>query len=157
MTNEDIVRRYCRAVSERDFETAEALRHPAWTCVWPQSGERVTSSEAMRAITEAYPGGGWEAVDLRLSGSDDEIAITPLGQIVRVAGSGNTWTAEWGNRYPDGSDWIVVDIVELKDGRVLRETTYWAAPFDAPPWRRRWVALDHGRMLPDDPLRDRMG
>jgi hypothetical protein len=157
MTNEEIVRRYCRAVAERDYATAESLRHPHWVCAWPQSGERVTSSGAMRAIAEAYPGGGWEATERRLTGADDEIAITPLGQLVRVAGAGDTWTAEWANRYPDGSEWLVVDIVELKDGGVIRETTYWAPPFDPPEWRRAHVELDHGALRPDDPLRDRIG
>jgi hypothetical protein len=111
----------------------------------------------MRAIAEHYPGGGWQATERRLRGAGDEVAITPLGQLVRVAGTGDTWTSEWANRYPDGSEWLVVDIVELKDGRVIRETTYWAPPFDPPAWRRAWVELDHGSMRPDDPLRDRIG
>ena len=50
--------------------------------------------------------------------------------------------AEWVNRYPDGTDWFVVDVVQLRDGKVLRETTYWAQVLDAPPWRRDWVEYD---------------
>ena len=139
MTNEDIVRRYCEAVSRRDFAAAEALRHPQWSCDWPQTGERVTSSEAMRAIAEQYPGGGWEARERRITGSQDEFVVTPSGTLARVGGAGDAWTAEWVNRYPDGSDWYVIDVVELRDGRVIRETTYWAPVFEAPAWRRQWV------------------
>ena len=157
MSNEDIVRRYCRAVATQDVAQAESLRHPQWTCAWPQSGERVTSSEAFRSIVESYPGGAWEAIERRLTGAGDEVSVTPLGQLVRVAGTGDTWTAEWTNRYPDGSEWLVVSIIELKDGRVIRETTYWAPPFEAPAWRRPWVQVDHGSRHPDDPLRDRIG
>ena len=142
MSNEDVVRRYGAAVAARDHAAADALRHSAWSAEWPQSGERVTSREAMRAILEHYPGGGWESREVRLRGSADEFAVTPAGTLVRVAGAGDVWTAEWHSRYPDGSDWDVVQIVVLRDGLVLRETTYWAPPFDPPAWRRRWVTLD---------------
>ena len=142
MTHEEIVRRYCAAMATQDATTAESLRHRDWSSHWPQSGETVTSSEAMREIGEHYPGGPWESVEIRLRGSDDTYQVTPMGTLVRTAGSGDTWTAEWMNRYPDGSDWFVVDIVELRDDRVFRETTYWAAPFEAPPWRREWVDVD---------------
>ena len=51
----------------------------------------------------------------------------------------------------------MVSIVEIKDGKVIRETTYWAPPFEAPAWRRPWVQVDHGSRHPEDPLRDRIG
>ena len=141
MSHEDVVRRYCHAVATRDFDTAEALRHARWLCEWPQSGERVTSSEAMREIGERYPGGGYRAVERRIRGSEDSYEVTPMGTIVRTAGAGETWTAEWINRYPDGREYFVVDIITLKDGLVLNETTYWSEPFEPPEWRRRWVEL----------------
>jgi hypothetical protein len=142
MTNEDIVRRYCTAVSTRDHDTAESLRHRDWQCDWPQSGERVTSSPAMRAIIDAYPDGPWEAKERRLRGSEDQYVVTPSGTLVAVAGAGDTWTAEWSNLYPHDREYLVVDIIQLRDGRVYRETTYWAEPFPAPAWRREWVELD---------------
>jgi hypothetical protein len=30
-------------------------------------------------------------------------------------------------------------IHEYRDGRVARETSYYAAPFEAPSWRAKWV------------------
>jgi hypothetical protein len=95
----------------------------------------------MRAITERYPGGGWQARERRLTGSQDEFVMTPAGTISRIAGAGDAWTAEWVDRYPGGSDWYVIDVLELQDGRVLRETTYWAPVYEAPAWRREWVEL----------------
>jgi hypothetical protein len=32
-----------------------------------------------------------------------------------------------------------VSIMELRDGKVARETHYFAEPFDAPEWRAQWV------------------
>ena len=139
MTNEDIVRRYCTAVATRDYATAESLRHRDWVCEWPQSGERVTTSANMRSIIEAYPGGPWEAQERRLRGSEDQYVVSPSGTLMAVAGAGETWTAEWMNLYPGDREYFVIDIIQLKDGRVIRETTYWAEPFEAPEWRRAWV------------------
>ncbi len=139
MTNEEIVRRYCQAVATRDHATAESLRGSGWVCDWPQSGERVASDDDMRAILDNYPDGGWQSRERRLTGSEAELVLTPAGTLVQVAGAGDVWTAEWVNVYPGGSEWYVVDIVELRDGRVQRETVYWAQPFDAPDWRRQWV------------------
>jgi hypothetical protein len=142
VSHQDTVRRYCQAFADRDFETAERLRAPGWEVHWPQTGERVTSSEALRRIIEAYPGGPWTGTERRLIGAEDSLVVTPLGQVVRIAGNGDTWVAEWINRYPDGTDWFVVDVIQLQDGRVLRESTYWAQVLDAPPWRREWVEMD---------------
>jgi hypothetical protein len=139
MTNQELVRTYCRAVATNDHETASRLRHPDWLSDWPQSGERVTSSADMQAITDNYPGGPWRSRERRTIGSEDELVMTPAGTIVQVAGGGDVWTAEWVNVYPDGSEWFVIDIVELRDGRVRRETLYWAPVLEAPDWRSAWV------------------
>jgi hypothetical protein len=32
-----------------------------------------------------------------------------------------------------------VSIMELRDGKVARETHYFADPFEPPEWRARWV------------------
>jgi hypothetical protein len=138
MTSEDTVRRYSEAVAARDHAAAERLRHPDWVCDWPQSGERVTSSADMRAIIERYPG-GWRSRERRTVGSEDEFVMTPAGTVVRVAGGGDVWTTEWVVIYADGSEWYVITILELRDGRVRHETAYFAPPFEAPDWRRDWV------------------
>jgi hypothetical protein len=41
--------------------------------------------------------------------------------------------------YPDGTDWFCVDLLELHDGKVYRETVYWAPPLTAPEWRAQFV------------------
>jgi hypothetical protein len=42
-------------------------------------------------------------------------------------------------RYPDGRVWWTILLLELRDGKILRETQYWAEPFDPPSWRAEWV------------------
>ena len=32
--------------------------------------------------------------------------------------------------------------IAANDGRIWRETTYWAEPFEAPDWRSPWVERD---------------
>lgn len=54
-------------------------------------------------------------------------------------GSGDYWWSEWRVAYPDGSQYLCVGLLELKDGLIHREIVYWAAPFDAPDWRAPWV------------------
>ncbi|MBA3403380.1 MAG: hypothetical protein H0U13_01660 [Gemmatimonadaceae bacterium] len=38
-------------------------------------------------------------------------------------------------RYPGGDTWHVVAPITVRDGKIWRETDYFAAPFDAPDWR----------------------
>jgi hypothetical protein len=32
-----------------------------------------------------------------------------------------------------------VSVLELRDGKVVKETDYYAQPFQAPEWRAHWV------------------
>jgi len=38
-----------------------------------------------------------------------------------------------------GQVFHVADIVEFRDGKIWRETRYYAEPFEAPAWRAQWV------------------
>ena len=115
------------------------LRHPDWTALWPQSGEVVRSIEADRQIRLGYPGGAPTLLPGRLVGLEDSWVTTPLGGAFRVEGGGERWWGEWRMTYPDGKLWHTVTLLELRDGLVWRETTYWAEPFAAPDWRSKWV------------------
>jgi hypothetical protein len=54
-------------------------------------------------------------------------------------GADRTWVLEGVNDYGDDV-WRVVDVLELaSDGRILRETRYYAQPFQAPEWRAPFV------------------
>jgi hypothetical protein len=77
----------------------------------------------------------------RIVGAEDRWVVRPDNQIMRVAGSGDFWWSEWSMTYPDGQEYRVVDLFELRSGLILRETVYWAPPFAAPDWRRPFVDL----------------
>ena len=138
-TNEEVVRRYARASAENDVDALAALRHPDWMVEWPQSGEHVHGSDAFAEIVRNYPGGTPRAEVSRIVGAEDRWVMTAGNTIMRVVGSGDFWWCEWRMTYPDGVVYLCVDLLELLDGRVHRETVYWAPPFEAPDWRAPWV------------------
>lgn len=140
-TNEEIVREYARASAEANLEALTGLRHPDWAVMWPQSGERVTSSESYAEIVTRYPGGMPHSTVGRIVGGEDRWVVTGANTVVRVAGTGDAWWGEWLVTYPDGQTYHCVDLIELRDGRIYRETVYWAPPFDAPDWRRPFVEM----------------
>ena len=141
MTNEEVVRRYAGAMVTQNHETLDELRHAEWTAIWPQSGEVVRGSANDRQIMERYPGGAPRLLpEGRLMGSEDRWVVSPLGGgAYRVAGEGEVWMGEWRMAYPDGRMWFTIVLLELRYGKVWRETVYWAEPFAAPEWRAEWV------------------
>lgn len=120
------------------------LRHPDWSAIWPQSGEVVRGTADDRRIMESYPGGKPTLVANRMIGSEDHWITSPLGGAYKVSGDGENWWGEWRMTYPDGRTWLTITLLELRDGKIWRETAYWAEPFDAPEWRRDFVErLEH--------------
>ena len=57
----------------------------------------------------------------------------------RVLVRDGLWVNEWVNDYGGGRVYDIVALVELRDGRMFRESRYYAEPFEAPEWRARWV------------------
>ena len=120
--------------------TQQRLRDPDWLCEWPQSGERVRGSANDRAIyMGAWPDGRPSGLSIRVVGSEDEWVVTPSNTIHRVIGSGDYWFADGTSLYPDGSTWFLWSCSSSRDGKVYRETWYFAPPFEAPAWRAAWV------------------
>lgn len=142
LTNEECVRQYAAASAAHDVGALTALRHPDWMVVWPQSGERVQGSRNWAEIIANYPGGAPKTEVTRIVGAEDRWVVTPGNTVIQVAGSGDFWWSEWRLTYPDGDVYLVVDLMELRDGLVHRETVYWAAPFEAPAWRAPWVTKE---------------
>lgn len=117
----DLIQRYLRASEAEDFAALEALRHPNWQELWPQSGEILASSANYRATRLAQPAGA------------------PSLTAGRSGGSGTTWWSEGVVHYGDGSRWLAITIYELRDGLIYRERAYFGPPFPAPEWRAQWV------------------
>jgi SnoaL-like domain len=101
-------------------EAEYELRHPDYVMEMPQSGERIRGRDTMRAFQEAYPN-------------------PPTIQPRRVVGSGDVWVVEGRSDYGGGQIFHVSMIVEFRDGKIWRDTRYYAEPFAPPEWRAQWV------------------
>jgi hypothetical protein len=55
-----------------------------------------------------------------------------------VIGCGDLWVSEYVISY-DGRPVYTVSIMEFREGKVARETQYFADPFEPPAWRAQWV------------------
>jgi SnoaL-like domain len=132
---------YLRAVNSRNAAALDALVHPDYLETYPQSRERTHGVENLRAIIEHYPGAYQDKGLDRIVGSEDHWVMTPSFTLLRIEGAGDTFTSVQQARYPDGSDWHVVSIGEIRDGRVWRVQTFFAPAFDPPAWRSSWVEV----------------
>jgi hypothetical protein len=108
-------------VSHLSAEHEYALRHEDYVMEMPQSGERIRGRDNMRAFQEAYP-------------------TPPTIRIRRVTVRQGLWVVEAVSDYA-GQVFNVVLILELRDGKIARDTRYYAEPFVAPDWRAQWVEL----------------
>lgn len=135
---EALVRQYLNAWPD-DYETLGRLRVADFVEEWPQSGERIRGHANNRAIHERYPGGLPRPSIERLSGTPETWAVSPSFTLVHLTGAGSSFTVEGGLRYPDGSAYKMVAILELAGGKISRQRTYFAALLEAPEWRSEWV------------------
>jgi hypothetical protein len=101
-----------------DPEFSYKVHHEQFTADMPQSGERL-NRENLRAMQEHYPN-------------------PPTFTIRRVVGAGDVWVAEALGDY-SGKPYHLVMIAEFRDGKIWKETRYYAEPFDPPAWRTQWV------------------
>ena len=79
----------------------------------------IRGKQHIRELREAYP-------------------TPPTAALRGIVGSGDLWAIEMDFDY-DGDRFHVVVIHQWRDGLVVSETSYYAAPFEAPAWRARWV------------------
>ena len=136
-----IVEQYARAVETQDLEGMAAVLADDFVEEMPQSGERVRGKANHLAILANYPGGlgSIDSASTRLVGAEDRWVLTPTFTTLRIEGSGDTYTYVATVQYPNGETWQMIVIVELRGGRIARQTTWYAAPFEAPEWRAPFV------------------
>ena len=122
------------------------MRHPDFTASWPQSGELVRGHENWVEIVKRFPQSG--NVEGQVSG-ETKVSVTtvktplPFGPpILAMSGGSDTFTVQGMVTYPDKSQWYSVGICETKDGKVIKETGYFAEPFDPPEWRADLVEIE---------------
>jgi SnoaL-like domain len=139
----ETIARYVRAVHDQELDTITSLQHPDFVEDWPQSRERIRGRTNFRKILENYPG-GLTGVDAdvsmdRVVGGEDRWMVAPTFAMVRVSAADDVHTAIVKLRYPDGGEWFMVALIELKDGLIHRCTSFFAPTYESPVWRREWV------------------
>jgi ketosteroid isomerase-like protein len=110
-----------RALGAGDWDAASRYVHEDFVQEWPQSGERIVGRDNAIAINQNFPGG------------------LPTMRFRRTLAGGDLAVLEVELTYADGSRYLGVSVLELRDGKVVKETDYYAQPFPAPEWRTQWV------------------
>jgi len=100
-------------VTEHQIYRADAVLE------YPQSGERIRGRDNIRAARIAQPN-------------------TKRFTVRRILGGGDLWISELVLTY-DAQPFYVVSIMELDGGEVVRETQFFADPFEPGPSRAQWV------------------
>ncbi len=118
--NRQTLQRTIDAMYRGDFDTAvQALADDA-IVDWPQSGERIVGREACLTVYRSYPGG------------------SPRYEVRRITGGPDVFTVEARGDY-GGEIVYLTSIVEFRDGKIAKQTDYFANAFEAPDWRAQWV------------------
>jgi hypothetical protein len=76
----------------------------------------------------------------RIIGSEDKWVSTPSFTLLKIVGTGDTYTVLAKVAYADQSEFDVVSVLELRHGKIAKATTFFAPLLEAPEWRSQWVA-----------------
>jgi hypothetical protein len=101
-------------------EAEDRIRHEEYTMEWPQSGERLRGRQKMKAFQESNAGS------------------RPPRWPRRVLVREGLWVVEGSVDYGGGREGDFVLILELREGKVFKETRYYAEPFEASEARAEW-------------------
>ena len=111
--------RHWAASDADDFEAEHRIYREDAVLEYPQSGERIRGRRNIQASRTAQP-------------NRKRFAVR------RIIGTGDLWVTEYTLTY-DGRPSHTVSIMELKDGKVTRETQYFSDAFEPGPSRAQWV------------------
>jgi hypothetical protein len=101
-------------------EAEDRIRHDEYTMEWPQSGERLRGRDTMMAFQESNAGS------------------RPPRWVRRVLVREGLWVVEGSVDYGGGREGDFVLILELREGRIFKETRYYADRLEASEARARW-------------------
>jgi hypothetical protein len=92
---------------------------------YPQSGERFRGRDRIAAMNSSYTG---------------STGTTPKVTLRRILKPGEAWVIESTIDYGDGTPVSSISIIETgPDGKVVKQTDYFANPFEAPAWRSQYA------------------
>ena len=111
--------RHWAASDQNDFAVEHDIYREDATLEYTQSGERIRGRRNIQASRAAQPS-------------------TKRFTVRRIVGAGDLWVTEFILAY-DGRPSYAVSVMEFLDGKVARETQYFAEPFEPGPSRAAWV------------------
>jgi ketosteroid isomerase-like protein len=111
--------RHWAASDANDFAAEHDIYRDDAVLEYPQSGERIRGRPNILSSRAAQP---------------NQKRFT----VRRITGTGDLWITEYTLTY-DGRPSHTVSIMEFQDGKVARETQYFADPFEPGPSRAPWV------------------
>lgn len=143
-SNRETVERYAEAICNRDWKAVLALLDDDFVGEFPQSAELIRGRDNWAAIYSYYEPELPESVLAEVAGDEAQqvyvSAAAGIGMpMITVTGGGDSYTVAGKATYPNGDVYHVVSILHLRDGKIIKETSYFAAPFDSPEWRRDLV------------------
>jgi hypothetical protein len=115
----EVLDRHWAASDANDFDVEHDIYREDAVLEYPQSGERIEGRQNIRASRVAQPN-------------------SKRFKVRRIVGACDLWVTEFILTY-DGRPSYSVSIMELQDGKVARETQYFADPFESGPSRAQWV------------------
>jgi hypothetical protein len=107
------------ASDANDFDVEHEIYREDALLEYPQSGERIRGRRNIQASRAAQPN-------------------AKRFTVRRIVGAGDLWVTEFILAY-DGRPSYTVSVMEFVDGKVARETQYFADPFEPGPSRALWV------------------
>ena len=138
MDNRGQIEKFYQALNARRWDEMFGLVDPNVIQDWPQSGERIRGFENFHAVIKNFPEP--PIVETRrIGGGEDKWVLTPTFTPLRITGTGDTYTVETRINYPNGEVWSGVSLIQMQDGKAIRMTEYFAAPFPPAEWRAQWV------------------
>jgi len=111
--------RHWAASDADDFEAEHQIYQDDAVLEYPQSGERIRGRRNIQSSRAAQPN-------------------RKRFKVRRIIGVGGLWVTEFVLTY-DGRPSYTVSIMEFLDGKVARETQYFADPFEPAASRAQWV------------------
>jgi len=92
---------------------------------YPQSGERFRGRDKIATMNQSYQG---------------STGTTPKAMLRRILKPGQAWVIESVIDYGDGTPVSAISIIETNaDGKVAKQTDYFANPFEAATWRSQYA------------------
>ena len=115
----EALNRHWAASDANDFDAEHDIYREDALLEYPQSDERIRGRQNIQASRAAQPN-------------------SKRFEVRRIVGTGDLWVTEFILTY-DGRPSYSVSVMEFTDGKVARETQYFADPFEPGPSRAHWV------------------